>query len=342
MAVTDPITGMSTVTAVKADYDSIIDEDPALFKKMMRSNGIYERTDLEWFDTFYRFPRMDPYNTMGPLREYVFFVKPDLHIFQNESDRGTLNTEIATVPFFADLMRRGYGETVLRELQYSADTTCPFVRLLSNAKQSNLDLAGISVDDVETASNMYGTKMFYRKASDHSDEEADFTIEFEDSRWLEVYLWFKAFDEYERKKFQGKVSPPHQWYTEKKILHDQMAIFKFLVDEDGESIVHYSRLQGCYPKSVPRDSFSDPTDGNFKFTTHWKSTFQKDMDPIIITHFNYLASLAKSRAKNTLTEIPLWDDSIQGITGENVLVPYISLDASYRSHYSRYKLRWLG
>jgi len=335
--------GMNVGTAEPdAKYKAIIQSEPEIWKRMLRANGIYEKSDLSWFNVFYRFPRIDPFNYMGPMREYVFFTKPDLHIFANEQNTGELNPEIGNLPFFVDLMNRGYGKTVLKSLQYSADPSTPFVRILSNAKTSNLDLAAINVDDVETGSNMYGTKMFYRKASDHSDEEADFSIEFEDSRWLEVYLWFKAFDEYERKKFQGKVTPPHKdgeapAYTYKKVLHDQMTIFKFILAEDGESIIHYSRLQGCYPKSVPRESFSDPsTDAVFKFTTHWKSTFQKDMDSSIITHFNYLASISSCEG----TEIPLWDETVQAISGEDVLVPYISLEKSSRSNYTQYKLRW--
>ena len=318
------------------NFNAIVMDESDLYKRALRANGLYTRSDMNWFNVFYRFPRIDPFNALGPTREYIFFTKPDLHIF-NERDIGVLNTEIANMPFFQDLMRRGYGKTSLRELQYSVDASTPFVRILSNAKTSNIDLASISVEDMDTAANMYGTKMFYRKASDHSDEENDFTIEFEDSKSIEVYLWFKAFDEYEKKKFEGKVTPPTQEYTVKKVLHDQMTIFKFVVADDGETIVHYSRLQGCYPKSCPREVFSDlSSDGNLKFTTQWKSTFQSDMDPIIITHFNYLSSLCSCEG----TVMPLWDPEIQAVSGEDVLVPCISLNKIPNTRYSQYKLLW--
>jgi hypothetical protein len=259
-----------------------------------------------------------------------------LHIFNN-GDTSTLNSELANVPYFYDLLRRGYNATVLRDLQYSADTSTPFVRILSNAKTSNIDLASITVDDVETASNMYGTKLFYRKASDHSDEEADFSIEFEDSKYLDVYLWLKSFDMYEKRKYLGKVTPPNDSYREKKKLHDQMTIFKFIVGEDGETIIHWAQLFGCYPKTTPREAFSDlSSDGNLKFTTQWKCTFLEDMEPNTISDFNYLASISK----NNSSEVPLYDLSINAISGENVYTPVISIEGSSLSKYKRYKLKW--
>jgi len=317
-------------------FNSLLTTSSDEYKKFIRSNGIYTRGELDRFNVFYRFPRLDPYSMVSSTREYVFFTKPDLHIFNN-GDICTLNKELANVPFFYDLARRGYNNTVLRDLQYSADGSTPFVRILSNQKTSNLDLSSISVEDVETASNLYGTKLFYRKASDHSDEEAEFSIEFEDTKYLDVYLWFKAFDEYSKKKYIGKVTPPSELYRKKKVLHDQMTLYKFIVGEDGETIIHWAQMFGCYPKTVPREAFSDlSADGHLKFTVQFKCTFQDDMHPNTISDFNYLASISS----NSGTEISIYDPSINAISGENVLVPFISLDTSSLSKYKQYKLKW--
>ena len=319
-----------------SNFVNLTTAEDELFDKLMRSNGIYSKGDLDWNNTFYRFPRNDPYNFLGPTKEYVFFTKPDLHIFSS-NDTSVLNSELENIPIFVDMMNRGYNKTVLRDLQYSSDTSTPFIRLLSNAKSSNIELSPINVDDTETASNMYGTKMFYRKASDRSDEEADFSIEFSDSKWLEVYLWFKLFDIYEQRKYEGKITPPRQWYIEHKVLHDQMTIFKFIVGEDGETIVHYSRKQGCYPKSVPREAFSDPSsDGGLRFSTQWKCTFQDDSDPIILAHFNKLSQSISAQGEL----VPLWDSTISGISGENVEQPFIYTQSNTINIYKTYKLLW--
>jgi hypothetical protein len=335
---TTPAYELKTSTTADADFDKLVSTmlDDETIKKTMRSNGLYSRSDLAWWNVFYRHPRIDPYAFMGPTREYVFFTKPDLHIF-NVGDTGTLNKELANVPFFYDLMRRGYNKSVLRDLQYSIDSSTPFIRILSNSKTSNMDLANISVDDVDTSSNLYGTKMFYRKASDHSDEEEDFSIEFEDNRYLDVYLWFKAFDQYEQRKYLGKVTPPSNNYRKNKVLHDQMSIFKFVVAEDMETIVFWAQKFGCYPKGVPREAFSDPTsDGNLKFTVPWKCTFQEDMQPNTISDFNYLASISSCKG----IELPVYDENINGVSGENVLVPFISEQTNTFTGYKEYRLKW--
>jgi len=311
-------------------------EDSNEYKKLIRANGIYTRAELDKFNVFYRFPRIDPYNMLGTTREYVFFTKPDLHLF-NSTDICTLNKEIENMPYFADLLRRGYNTTVLRDLQYSVDKSTPFVRILSNEKTSNLDLNAINVEAVETSANLYGTRLFYRKSSDHSDEEGDFSIEFEDNKYLDVYLWFKTFDMYNKKKFEGKISPPNDLYRQNKVLHDQMTLYKFIVGEDGETIIHWSQLFGCFPLNCPREVFSDlSSDGHLKFTTHWKCTFQEDMIPNTISDFNELARISKSGG----TDVPIYDIATNCISGENVLVPYIILDNAGLGKYKQYKLKW--
>ena len=51
-------------------------------RKTMRANGIYEPDDLKYWSTFYRLPRLDPFNHVQGAREYVFFTKPDLPILR--------------------------------------------------------------------------------------------------------------------------------------------------------------------------------------------------------------------------------------------------------------------
>ena len=62
-------------------------------KKMLNSAGIYTRSDIQWYTRFARVPVLDPFNNLGPTREYVFFTKPDLHIFESKSD-SVLNKEL--------------------------------------------------------------------------------------------------------------------------------------------------------------------------------------------------------------------------------------------------------
>ena len=314
---------------------------------LLWSNGIYRKQDFDDFNSFYIFPRNDPYKMVGSAKEYVFFTKPDLHIFGSRPANSTtkldnlsiLNPELRPIPFFNDLDTRGYRNTVLKSLNYSADQSVPFVNILSNYKVSNLDLSNVSVGDEETSPNIYNTRIYYRKPSDSADEEFEFSMEFKDNKYLDCYLWFKAYDMYEKLKYQGKVTPTTYDYVYYKALSDQMTAFKFIVGEDNETILYWAQLWGVYPKSVPRSSFSElPTDGQFRFTVEFKSTFQEDMNPMSIIHFNKLAQLYRSG--HSVTEMDLFDQKSLRVTGEAAKMPYITRSLTSDPH-SMYLLKWV-
>lgn len=311
-----------------------LESDSEAFRKLLRANGLYKRSEIQWLDKFSRFGCLDPYNTvLGPVREYTFFTKPDLHIFK-DGTASILNPEIGNMAFFVDLMQRQYSR-VLKLLQYSADSSMPFIPLLSNAKVSNIDLPSMHANDIETSANLYGTRIFYREDAYQSDENFDFSIDFEDSKYLEVYLFFKAYEIYSQKKSLGLVTPPDDSYIINKVLHDQISIYKFLVGEDGETLLHWSKLYGCYPKTVPRDSFSEiPMDGHLKYSIQWKASFVEDMEPNILTDFN---ALTKGLGG---AELPIYDYSLHGVSGEWATIPYITQSPPALGKFYTNKLRW--
>lgn len=345
---------------------SIGDSDTDNLHDLLNANGIFRPEDYDDCNSFYIFPRNDPYKMFGTTREYVFITKPDLHIFGDRgktngvpnynknvmTDLYNLNPELRAVPLFLDMYNRGY-RSVLTSLQSSAalrdgEVHSPFVNLLSNYKISNLDLSDISVGEEETAANIYATRLFYRKPSDSADEDNEFSIEFKDNKYLSCYLWFKAYDLYEQQKYHGLVTPTDIDYINYKILSDQMTVFKFVVGDDGETLLYWACLWGCYPKSVPRSTFSDlPTDGQLKFTVNWKATFQQDMDPMTLLHFNKLCANAQAANKAKLVNFTLYDHNIGAITGRKAVLPSITKTEKretkdgydFKPTYD-YKLKW--
>lgn len=306
----------------------------------VRASGLVKKTDTEYFYKFARFPYMDPYARVTGTREYVFFTKPDLFIFNKDS--GNLSGFVKNVPFFENCLKTNRDS--LYQLQYSATSgKFPFMNVLTNAKRSNLDLPGISTqNDMETAANLFDTKMSYRGTSYSSDENHDFSIEFEDTKNLDIYMLFKAYDEYERRKYYGyfdlfKNQNQYLTYVQNKIIHDQFSIFKFIVTEDGSTILHYSKMYGCYPKSVPRDSFGDMNEnGEIKFSINFKATFIEDMDPNILVDFNVLTDNIGG------DELPLYDPDIGMTSGEWPTVPYIVAVKPENNSNARlkYQLKW--
>ena len=127
--------------------------DEKYFKSLMQSNLLYSRSDMAWYSKFSRFGYIDPYNRLGPTKEYLFFTKPDLHIW--EPGTTDLNPQLKKYTYFKEL-NKNYPY-VIQMLQKSAGlykddyaASTPFIPLLSNAVKSTLDLDDITADDVES------------------------------------------------------------------------------------------------------------------------------------------------------------------------------------------------
>lgn len=320
----------SLVTRTNTSNDSL--------RTSINKAGIYDRAQIEWYSKFNRFGCLDPYNVFTTTREYIFLTKPDLHIFDGTT-MDKLNPELEGIPLWKDAFTR--YKDVLGQLQYSANnTTDVFVNVLTNAVTSTLDLPGVTANDVETSENIYGTHMTYRRSSLTTDEHHEFSLEFEDTRYLEIYMWFKLYDEYCRLKDLGMVSPVYDSYIYNKILDDQMAAYKIIVGEDGETIVYWAKLWGVYPKSVPRDAFSDlsGTTNGLRFSVNFHSIFVDDMDPTILAEFNEL-TLVNNQIPTFDQILPYYDLKNGGIVADWAGAPFVIREPNSISN-AIYKLEW--
>lgn len=323
-------------------------ETTALRKK----EGIMNVTDSDLFDKFKRYNVIDPYNHMGLTKEFIFFTKPNLQIFSKSKEtQGWLRSYLINQPIFQDAYDK--WPEVLTQLSSSYSNN-PFNTLLTNSVSANIDLPDISTaNDYETGKTILGSSIFYRGTSFESDENFEFSVEFTDSRNLDVYMWFKLFDEYERLKHFGRINQNFEnddyTYIFDKKIHDQFSLYKFIVSEDGESIVHYSKYTGVYPKSVPRGSFGDmPADGVFKFTVNFKAAFVEDMNPMIIVEFNNVSKRLETSSPDI--DISGFVPEYNGWSGDwmirPVIVPTKANPSSNNGELgrfekrNRYKLKW--
>lgn len=310
-------------------------------KDLIMANGIYDRYDMDWYKKFSRFGVIDPHNVLNGAKEYVFITKPDLCLMNSS---GAVHNLLKNYPFFVDAISR-YNR-VARQLQSSSSSEDgPFMAMLSNSLTSSLDLPGISAETIETGANVMGTKISYRGTSIKSDEDFDFTLEFEDTKFLDVYMLFKMWDEYEKLKWVGALefnnTDSQRWvnYIINKVLHDQVAMYKIVVAEDGSRIIYWARLTGCMPTSVPRDAFSTVEgDGVQKLTVGWKAHFVRDMDPIILKQFNLLVKDNLAGKK----ELPLYNMEGHHMDGRWSSMPYIESRNVSNTHNSQweYFLKW--
>lgn len=321
----------------KMDLSSInFDEE---FHRVVAANGLHKESQEELYHRFNRMQTLDPTRRLNGYKEYLFFTKPNLLIYNTTNGNG-LYSHVANDPLFQ--YASVHYPNVLRQLQYNSEAAgYPFMNLLSNTVKNNLDLPEIKASqDIETAANIYGTKITYRNTSYSQDDQYEFNLDFEDSKYLEVYMLFKIYDEYERKKQYGNIAPDTS-YVIRKIIHDQFSIYKFIVDEDGTSLVFWAKLTGVYPKGVPREAFADlPSEGGLKYSVPFKATFVEEMKPELLTDFN---KVTEAFFGNGRTKIPIWDKDLQAVNPDWPICPRIkeavANDASIHP-VQRPKLEW--
>lgn len=308
-------------------------------KALLQSSGIYDRLAVaNSYNLFTRFGIMDPYNEMTTTKEYVFITKPDLNLFQGTG----INPSIANNSYLVDMYNR--FNPVMKQLSYnSSKSNGPFIQLLSNMIVGGLDLPGISADNIETNANIYGTSISYRGSSYKSDEKFGFSMEFKDSKYLEVYNLFKIYDEYERLKRLGFVMPPNINYIYRRMLHDKMSIYKFVVAEDGMTLIYWARLMGVTFDSVPREAFGDMTNNEGqRLTVSCSADFVEDMGLRILSDFNTIISESYSDIYNK-PDLPIYNKEIQASEGRWALTPYIahtSYSNTQKAKMGQMKLLW--
>ena len=315
-------------------------------KALLKSNGIYHRDDIKTYHKFNRFGFLDPYNKLTQTKEYLFFSKPDCHIVTP----GTMQLQpcLEKDPFFVDLLNM-YPH-VIQHLQASAGkipgqtiggyTRSPFMNVLTNSVTSTLDFPALNAGEMEGPSNMYGTHIDYRKDAWNGDENIEFSLEFEDTKFLDVYMLVRAYEEYQRYKNAGLIYPPdlgnndiigdegHVYcnYIKRKELHDTFGVYRIIVDDTYENIVYYGYICGVVFKSVPRDAFNDIAQGDgLKFTIDFKGFCLVDT-PIALSIFNRLVKSKYNNSSMTRKQIHKVYSSYIHTTSMNgnwVTFPYI-------------------
>lgn len=324
-------------------YDSIYHSNNM---RRLRSD-IYDQTALggRLFTSTFRFGLMNPYGAISSAKEFLFFTKPDLHIACEDiygNFTGTLNKGLNTY-FWKDL-----GDTkqrIICALQKSyLNNSDPFNHLLQNTVSSNLDVPSLNAPSIETSTNTFGVSLSYRGSSEESDDGPEFSLEFRDDRYLNVYTFFRAYEEYETAKKHGTVAPQRR-YLKNKIIHDQFAIFKFIVDEDMETILYWGKYYGVYPTSLPRDAFNS---ANFQdgltFSINFKAAFYEDMRPEILQDFNAIAKEPFDAAKYRLDIYNNGTDRADGRAAKAAYVYKVVSDprATQNPNGFYYKLAWRG
>lgn len=348
----DNLVDNKKILTKEQQFRKIFPKNLSDMNNILWANGIYNRADIQWYKKFNRFGALDPFNAVSGSREYLFFTKPDLHIVTPGTMN--LNNELKNQPYFNELLER-YSDVITQLQDSNGRNKGPFMTLLSNSVKNTLELPSISSSTVDTPATIYGTSYNYRGWGFPSDEKVEFSLEFEDSKFLEVYNLVKAYEEYERLKHIGMVTPPNinndpsdgngnscSYYIKNKILHDQFSIYKFIVEDDGETIIYYAKLWGVFFKNVPRDAFSDmKTEGGLRYAIDFEAAFIDDMNPTILSDFNELIYSYHPNVKDSTKDLPIYNSNTRMIDGRWATTPIIVKEKT-RNDNNVAKANWGG
>ena len=316
-------------------------------EKTLAASGLFRRNKVQCYNSVSRYGYLPVHETEQVAREYLFFTKPDLNLFGDGSGKNLyeyeigLNSKLLLYPFFVETNARN-GDA-LRQLQSSVKDSNgrvnPFMYLLTNHVTSTLDLPTLTAESKESTSNIMGMNIQYRGHSLKSDAGYDFTISFTDTAYLEIYSLLKAYDEYIRLLKTGEIAPMknHILY---RILAEQFSIYKFLVSQDGETILYYAKLTGCYFTDVPRSDMADPPPDGFKYSVSLHAQFVEDSNPLIIQEFNRLSPGHKF---NKYVDVYDYDNNVVDNTWVDwpKIVAYKDKRSRRRTGSYDYRLKWV-
>ena len=335
------------------------DIDESTMQSILHSANIKSPEELNRlrFNSFARYGILDIAHNHTGSREYLFFTKPDLHIFSTNGFE--INKQLKDVTFFRNAIEQ-YPMSLLSLQQtlkrgrslypHNFDPAMKFIPLLSNHVTSSLDLPAISATETENNTSLFQVKTTYRDSSEQSDFGFDFSLEFWDTRYLDVYMLFKAYDEYCRQEFYRNVTPPKLSYITDRVNCKQFSIYKIIVDET-TTIMFYGKATGVYPMGVPREAMSN-FDGTIKITVPMKAQFVSDMDPIILDELNRISRMTyfdgtdnDSIGAMTTGFMPLYDKYNGSADTRWGALPYVAKAGAFRKgapdQEQLYRLMWV-
>lgn len=295
---------------------------------------IYNNSNLNLYNYFYRYGYIDLYNSVTSTKEYVFFTKPDLNIF---TTKGVLNPELQSYPAFQEAVKRYPG--MLEMLQSSLGGS-PFMNPLTTLCKSQVDVPSLDENDIDTSSTIYGDKITYRGASFESDNNVEFTLEFADDKYFGLYSLFRMWSAYNRLKVLGLVTP-NKNYILGQVLFDQVSAYKIIVDTDGETILYMAKYWGVYPKKSPREAFGGTLDNTTTLSVTFHAQWVDDIhnDPLIVDDFKTLVAPYSGYTKINPFNIR------RGVTDtRRVIMPdiVVDTDTGMSTLGFKYKLIWRG
>lgn len=247
------------------------------------NNNLFEKNA----NYYNRFKYPNPDDTLSKGFVHIFFTRPDCNILNTSGNSGLIS-QMSNNPNM--VYAHSHCPDILRELQLKSvgdGFTDEFNYMLSNKASS------FSLTDESLTSETYGqgyqrNGITYARTNNQSKANGDFDIRYVDDRDLHIYHMHKIWTDYINNVYRGVWIPKIE-YMYQKIIDYACSVYYFLVAEDGETILFWSKYYGVFPVNIPSSAFS--WDSGSVITApplqiRYQYSFKEDFNPYSLVEFN--------------------------------------------------------
>ena len=266
----------------------------------------------------FKIPMVNEYFQKGFA--HVFFTRPDCNILKK--DGKTLVDEIKNnSEFYYSWERCPY---LLKQLTLPVDNTGhDFMLSLSN-RAASFSLSDEYINTDTYGKTWGGWKISFGRADTESKTAGDFTITYNDTRNLYVYMLHKLWIDYIAGVYRGKYAPRDK-YIKNHILDYACSVYYIITAEDGETILFWSKYYGVYPSTIPSTQYSwayGNTIQDPKIEIKYNYSWKEDFNPEALVEFNMNSNVDDT---TIVKYAPIYDPKLGHAGPTWVGAPYIEL-----------------
>ena len=179
-------------------------------------------------------------------------------------------------------------------------STSPFIRMLTNSFKG-LDGKDLTSKTIDIGETYYGHKQSLPGPNIDSITGDTINIKYSDSKNLHIILLHKLWMEYIENVSRGKFAPYKEIANRSEIDYVS-TLYYFILDEDMETILFYSRYIGMAPISNPYSALTTTLGGDRsipEIDIDYIYSFKQDLNPEILVDFNKIVQNEYSKLRGT-------------------------------------------
>ena len=261
-------------------------------------HGIY-RDQSRYFKDFNRYYQVYPDEEQSQLIEYVFIVRPDLNILEDDgltlkgaSTRSALET-IYQDPTFRYLNADSPGllkqlcNSAYQDREHTNGKGHDFISFLVGRTDS-FSVSDYTLGSYDDSQLFTGFKFVYPGNANASQSGVSFDIGFRDDENLNLSKFFYAWCYYIDGELKGKYPPTYK-YIGTKIADYMTSMYYFVCGPDGSEIKFFQKIVGCFPTGAPLSFYSMNMGGGIdspKISIPFTGAMPESMNPLILYEFN--------------------------------------------------------